>query len=163
MLIPINNTLLEQVNQQALDSDRHRSIFRFHQHEEPVQRMINAIEPDSYVVPHKHEDPDKVEAFIILRGKAAVLCFDDNGTVIDWVLLDQAGGTPGVEIQPRTWHCLLALEPGTALYEVIEGPYENASHKTFASWAPPAEEVATGLNWLKTALEKYHLRTEQVG
>ena len=33
-------------------SPRKRTIFRLHEHHEPVQRMVNTIRP------HKHQDPE---------------------------------------------------------------------------------------------------------
>jgi cupin fold WbuC family metalloprotein len=111
--------------------------------------MINAVEPDSYIMPHKHEDPDKVEAFIIQRGRAALFSFDEAGNPTGCVVMETGGARLGVEVPPRTWHSLCALEPGTVLYEVLEGPYETASHKTFAEWAPAAEEVEAGLVWVE--------------
>lgn len=161
MLIPIDRQLLDTLSKQASNSPRRRFIHRFHEHPDPVQRMINVVEPDSYVMPHKHEDPDKVEAFIILQGKAAIISFDDSGTIQDCVIIDQNGPAKGVEIVPRTWHCVLSLEPGTALYEVLEGPYETSSHKAFAEWAPPADDFESGLKWLNTSLQQYYLQLEQ--
>jgi hypothetical protein len=31
------------------------------------------VHGDSYLRPHKHSDPDKVEVFIVLQGKLAVV------------------------------------------------------------------------------------------
>ena len=107
--------------------------------------------PDSYVCPHKHEDPDKVEVFLCLRGRAAVLAFDDAGRVAGVFTLSPAGPTHGAEVPPRTWHTVLALEPGTVLYEVKQGPYNPATDKKFAPWAPAegAPEAAEYLEALK--------------
>ncbi len=156
MLIPINDVLLDQTSAKAAESPRRRMIHRFHEHPDPVQRMLNAFEPDSYVMPHKHEDPDKVEVFIALRGRAAIASFDAAGNLTDCVVIGAGSANLGAEIEPRTWHAVLALESGTVLYEVLEGPYTESSHKTFAHhFAPPADDPAAGLAWLRTKLAAY--------
>lgn len=156
MLIPIDARLLDKTAAEALKSPRRRMIHRFHEHPDPVQRMLNAIEPDSYVMPHKHEDPDKIEVFIALRGRAAIASFDELGNVTDCVFIEPDSETIGAEIKPRTWHAILTLEPGTILYEVLEGPYTPADHKTFAhDWSPPAEDHRAGVAWLRQKLALY--------
>jgi cupin fold WbuC family metalloprotein len=98
--------------------------------------MLNALQKNTYVQPHKHENPDKHEVFLILRGKAAVIEFDDSGKIIDHIILDYSKGNFGVEIKPRVWHTIIALENGTVVYEIKEGPYSPINDKNFATWAP---------------------------
>lgn len=136
-LRPIGPEQIAHVRTLADGSPRRRAILRYHEHDERVQRMLNAVEPESYVRPHKHESPDKVEVFLALRGRALLCTFDDEGQVRETLEIDHDGPVFGVEIAARTWHALLALESGTILYEVLEGPYSAASHKSFAPWAPP--------------------------
>jgi cupin fold WbuC family metalloprotein len=98
--------------------------------------MLNALEPDTYVQPHKHESPDKVEAFIILRGKVLVVEFDDAGNILDYCIISAEKEVFGCEIAPKTWHTIASLEPGSVVYEVKEGPYSPINDKDFAPWAP---------------------------
>ncbi len=101
--------------------------------------MLNAVEPGSYVQPHKHENPDKREVFILLRGKMAVVFFDDDGNITENLILDNKENY-GVEIPPAVWHTIIALERGTVVYEVKDGPYSPSDDKNFASWAPKEDE-----------------------
>ncbi len=133
----IDDALMDDVREQARQSPRHRHIRRFHELQEHVQRMVHGIEPESYVRPHRHQDPDQVELFVALRGKAVVIEFDDQGAIVDSVTIAARGAARGVEIPPRTWHTVIALEPGTTLLEIAEGPYDEATHKRWPSWAPP--------------------------
>jgi cupin fold WbuC family metalloprotein len=103
--------------------------------------MLNAVEPESYVRPHRHVDPDKPEAFVALRGSALVVRFDDNGAPVEGILVDAEGPVRGAEVPPGAWHMFLALRSGTVLFEVTQGPYDAAAHKQFAPWAP--EEADT--------------------
>lgn len=130
---------LDRLLAAARASQRRRAIFRLHQHEEPVQRMVNAMLPGTYIPPHKHEDPDKVELFCILRGTIAVLHFDRDGAVQDVRVISTTGELKIVDIPPRTYHALLPLEASVAL-EIIEGPYDARTHKKFAPWAPREDD-----------------------
>jgi cupin fold WbuC family metalloprotein len=135
-LRPIGRVQMDEARALAAKSPRRRAIVRYHEHAEAVQRMMNALEPESYVRPHRHMDPDKLEVFVVLAGRALVLQFDDAARVTDFVLIAAEGPQRGVEIPPRTWHSVIALAPGTVLYEIIEGAFSPSTHKSFASWAP---------------------------
>jgi cupin fold WbuC family metalloprotein len=126
---------IDELIREANKTPRKRTLLRLHEHEEPVQRMVNAILPGSYVAPHKHEMPDKVELFTILKGRVAVMEFDDRGNVEVITLIEERGPARIVELPPRLYHTVVALEP-SALLEIIEGPYVEATHKRFAPWAP---------------------------
>lgn len=143
----ISQHMIDDLLVQAAQSPRLRAIYRLHEHEEPVQRMINAIMPGSYVQPHKHENPDKVELFAILKGCVACLQFDPQGNLQLVVMLDASGSNRVVDIPPRTYHSLIALEPA-ALVEIIQGPYDATSHKQFAAWAP-AEGSPNAVEYLR--------------
>ena len=133
---PIEESQLARARADAKESPRGRSILRFHDHEERVQRMINAVEPGSYVRPHCHAAPDKTEVFLALEGRACICRWSDEGELLETVEIAADGPRRGVEIPPRVWHSLVALDAGTVLYEVIEGPFSPSDHKRFAPWAP---------------------------
>lgn len=143
----IDLDLLDLLRAEAAANPRRRAIHRFHEHEEPVQRMLNALCDDSYVQPHRHANPDKVELFSALAGRLLVLTFDDEGRVQAHQVLDPNGPVIGAEIPPRTWHAILALDPVSVALEIIQGPFDAATHKQFAAWAP--EEPAAGLAWIR--------------
>ena len=118
--------------------------YNFHSHaSDTLHRMLNAIEPQSYVQPHKHENPDKREAFFVLRGRIVVVEFDPDGNITDHIVLDPCNGCFGVEIAARTFHSIIALDPGTVAYEVKDGPWNPTDDKHFASWAPAEGEAGT--------------------
>ena len=144
---PIDTALVDNLIAEAALSPRKRAIFRFHEHEEPVQRMLNAVRSDSYVQPHRHADPDKTELFYAIRGRLLALTFTDDGQVARRLVLDPAGPVMGCDIPPRTYHAVLALDDVAVALEIIQGPYDAATHKQFAPWAPADE--AAGLAWLK--------------
>ena len=140
-MIIINDDFIKPVVEKAKKSSRRRMNYNFHpQLDDPLQRMLNCLEPDTYIQPHKHENPDKCEAFILLKGKVLVVEFDEYGQVTSHALLEAGTGAYGAEIAPRLYHCIIALEPGSVVYEVKNGPYSPLDDKNFASWAPKEGE-----------------------
>lgn len=154
-MIKIDKALLDKVSEEARKSERKRKNFNFHEKmEDTLHRMLNAIEPDSYIQPHKHEDPDKSEAFIVLRGKFLLCIFDNEGNVIDHTILNPDVTCYGVDIKPRVWHTIISLESGSVIYEVKDGPYLQASDKNFASWAP--KEGSEGcIEYMNDLIKRY--------
>lgn len=137
MLIKITNRELDKLGLKAKLSQRKRMNYNFHKYAgDPMQRMLHAMQPGTYVQPHKHENPDKREIFIILTGRIAVVEYDNAGNAIKHIVLDPEKGNFGVEIPPRTWHSIIALQENSVVYEVKDGPYSPTDDKNFAAWAP---------------------------
>ena len=156
-MIKIDETFIDKTSVKAKKTDRRRMNYNFHKEaSSTLQRMLNAIEPDTYLQPHKHENPDKVEAFFVLRGRVLVLEFDDDGNIIDHIILDSKKGNYGAEIPPRTWHIIISLEKDTVAYEVKDGPYNAENDKIFAPWAP-AEGDPDALEYNKKILKELKL------
>ena len=132
----ITPDLLESVSRQAKESSRFRMNYNFHQEEDLAQRFLNAIEPESYIRPHRHIDPSKDEAFLILRGRGVIVIFEDDGTVKEVFILDPTTGNLGVDIPAGVYHTIISLQSGSVFYEVKPGPYIANSDKNFAPWAP---------------------------
>ena len=83
--------------------------------------MLNAVEPGTVVPIHKH--PTKDESFVILRGKVRVTTHNDDGSIIEDVVLSQESGYYGVDIPKNVWHKLESLESGSVIFECKEGPF----------------------------------------
>jgi len=136
-MIQINQSILDALTIEAKESPRRRKNKNYHPElSDTLQRLLNAMEPDTYVQPHKHENPDKREVFVILKGRALVVEFDEQGNIADYVILNSAKGNYIVEIPARTWHSVISLESATVVYEVKDGPYKVLDDKNFAPWAP---------------------------
>ena len=99
-----------------------------------MHRLINALEPGTYLQPHRHTD--KEETYVVLRGRLLTFFFDDKGNVTERTLLCPDEGVYGLEIPPATWHSVVALEPGTVIFEIKRGPYHPLPVEDYASWAP---------------------------
>jgi len=132
----VDKKLISKVALKSRKSERKRANVVFHKPSDKVQRMVAVLQPDTYAQPHKHENPDKVEMFIVLKGKLAVLEFDDNGEIGQKVILTEGSNVLAVEISPRKWHTIICLDPDSTVIEILEGPYDPITHKKFAPWAP---------------------------
>ena len=118
----IDKQLLDDVSRQAQKSDRLRMNYNFHQSlEEKCHRFLNAVEPGTEVPIHKH--PSKDETFVLLRGKVRVTTHNDDGFIIEDVVLSQESGNYGVDIPKNVWHKLESLEAGSVIFECKEGPF----------------------------------------
>lgn len=126
---------------QAQSSPRKRQHHNIHErYADPCQRLFNAIEPGSYIRPHRHAADPRDELLIAVRGYMALVTFDEqgkvNGIVHFGVDRNGDGLAVGAEVPANTWHTVTALEPGCILLEVKAGPFDPSQPKDLATWAP---------------------------
>lgn len=137
MIRLIDAALLDALSGEARAAARRRKNRNFHPNNDfPAHRLLNAIEPGSYVAPHRHLDPRKDESMIVLRGCMGLVVFDDAGEVSATAVIAPNTACCGVDIPHATWHTVLALEAGTVFFEAKAGPYLPLSAAERASWAP---------------------------
>jgi cupin fold WbuC family metalloprotein len=135
--VVLGDELAQRAVEYSRTSPRKRVILPFHKHDqEPLHRMLNAVQPGSYLRPHRHLSPPKAEVFIVLRGALALFVFEDDGRIRRCLRLAAGSESFGVDLAPGLYHSFFALEPDTLLYEVKSGPYVPATAKDFAPWAP---------------------------
>jgi cupin fold WbuC family metalloprotein len=154
-LHPITRKALQELARQAGLSPRRRKNLNLHTAlSDPIQRLFNAVEPDSYVRPHRHERNDVWELLVAIRGRFAALSFDAGGQVLNRTEFGADGDNLGVELPPGTWHTVVALAPGSVLFEVKPGPYEPLNDKDFATWAPAEGDPAAAafVDWYRRAM-----------
>lgn len=139
----IDDALLDRVSESARTSPRLRKNHNFHRNEADVSnRLLNAIEPGSYVVPHRHLDLTKDETFVVLRGRFGLVLFDEAGNVTSQEVLDSAGPVFGVTIPHGTFHSIVSLAPGSVFFESKAGPYAALTPEERAAWAPAENDAA---------------------
>ncbi len=135
----IGHDLLARQAEYARRNDRGREILTLHDSaQDPLHRMLNAIQPGSYIQPHRHLEPPKSEGIVILQGVLGFAGFDDEGELDREAccVLSRESGQFGIDIRPGYWHTILALAPDTVIYEAKTGPYDPTTDKDFAPWAP---------------------------
>ena len=118
----IDESLLNETSALAKSSPRLRMNHNFHRSlDELCHRMLNALEPGTIVPIHRH--PTKDESFVVLRGKVRSTTYNDDGIVIESVVLCAEEGRYGVDIPKGVWHKLESLESGSVVFECKEGPF----------------------------------------
>lgn len=151
----IDSTLLNALGAQARGSSRQRAHYNLHPDlSDPVQRLCIAMEPGTYVRPHRHADPETWEVLLILRGSLALLLFDDNGKVLERTILTAGGPVMAVEFPQNIWHVPVSLAPNTVVFEIKQGPYKPIAESNSAPWAPAegTAEAQKFLDWYRYAL-----------
>lgn len=136
-------------------SARKRIIFPIHRTQPaPVQRMLNFMQPGTYVKPHIHRGEGASESVVMLTGSLQYFLFNAEGRVIR--TFKAVAGTPSavVDMEPDVWHSFLVLEPDTVIFECKKGPYEAMSDKDFAPWAPD-EGTDEAEEWIRSMTERY--------
>jgi cupin fold WbuC family metalloprotein len=137
----VDRDFLEQVSAEAKKSPRRRKNHNFHASEsDACHRLLNAIEPDSYIQPHCHHEAAKDETLIVVHGRLGVILFDEHGAVTATAVLAPASEAVGVNIPHGMYHTLVALEPGSVFFEAKAGPYAPLTPREKASWAPAEDD-----------------------
>jgi cupin fold WbuC family metalloprotein len=157
-VVVLDTELAEQALAAARASERGRMILPFHKnHDESLHRMFNAMQPGTYVQPHRHASSGKCEAFVMLRGALDFLVFEDDGRIALARTLSAGGAEFGIDVAPTRFHSFLVRAPDTLVYELKNGPYTAMDDKDFAPWAPRESEPEACAAYM-TALEQELLR-----
>ena len=149
-LFQLTDELIEKGIAASRKSERRRMILLIHRKQEAeVQRLVNFLQPGTYVRPHCHPLDHATESIVLLQGAIRFFTFDDAGSRVSEQLL-KAQPLPGVvDIEPKVWHSFLVLEPDTILFECKKGPYNAETDKQFADWAPE-EGDPEAEQWMKS-------------
>jgi len=135
-------------------SPRKRIILPLHKSDDAnLHRMLNAMQPGSYIQPHRHLFPPKAESVIVLQGAIYVYIFNGEGKILEIHTVQAGGVNLGIDSEPGVFHTFAAIEKDTVLFEVKPGPYNQADDKDFALWAP-AEGDAGATEYLQALYEK---------
>lgn len=136
----IDHALLRAVAAEAAAAERRRKNRNLHAMEDPVHRLLNAVEPGTYIRPHRHAAPPKSETALAVAGRIGLVLFDDAGAVTGTAVLAPEGPTLGADLPEGTWHTFVALAPGSVFFEAKPGPYVAPGGADLAPWAPAEGE-----------------------
>ena len=152
----IDQDLLDRISAEARENPRLRKNFNLHSGDYfCCHRLLNAMEPESYIRPHRHLDPAKDESMVMVRGRMGVLVFDDTGNVLNQVIIVAAVAAVAVDIPHGQFHTVVSLESGTVFFESKAGPYLALTEEEKGGWAPAegTPEAADYLTQLKRILK----------
>ena len=138
----IDNQLLDSLLEQAKSSPRLRQNFDLRTStEDTSQRMLNALQPDTVVPIHRHEDTS--ETVVCLCGRLEEIIYEE---VVEYVreetsrteevlrkqtfkevsrqLLCPAEGLYGIQIPAGAWHTIRVIEP-SVIFEAKDGAFKK--------------------------------------
>lgn len=139
----LTGALLDEVSAEARKSPRKRKNRNFHAADASrCNRLLNALEPGTYIRPHRHLDPEKEESMVLVRGRMGLVCFDGAGTVTESAVLEAGSGVFGVDIPVGVYHTAVCLASGTVFFEAKAGPYRPFLPEEVAPWAPEEQDPA---------------------
>lgn len=120
----ITQAILDNLTAQAKASPRLRMNMDLRNSpEDKSQRMLNAIEPGSPMPIHRHNNSS--ETVVCLRGRLIEEFYDELERICtDAIELSPNGPVVAINIPKGQWHTVRALESGTVLLEMKDGPYD---------------------------------------
>jgi len=123
--------------------------------EDVVQRMLNFMQPGTYIRAHQHPRDWASETLLVMSGCLGFVTFDAEGAVRT---THRLGVGDLIDIEAGVWHSVLALAEDTILLEIKRGPF-NEEDKVFADWSPEesSAEASETLAWLTSLTEARHL------
>ena len=145
-----DSSFLDRLAAEAAAAPRRRKNANLHAaNDYPCHRLFNALQPDTYVQPHRHSDPSKDESVVLLRGKLGLVEFDEAGQVAATAII-----RPGmiVDIPHGTFHGWCCLEANSIFFEAKAGPYLPLQPAEKAAFAPEEGDPKAPeyLAWLKS-------------
>jgi cupin fold WbuC family metalloprotein len=110
--------------------------------DDQLHEMIIAIEPGSYIRPHKH--PGKSEAFHVIEGEVDIVVFSEEGNIDRIVSLAAKGGRHPFYYRMSTahFHTLIIRSDLLVVHEITNGPFVPTG-TVYAAFAPQEVDAAS--------------------
>ena len=123
----ITQAILDKLTAEAKASPRLRMNYDLRNSDkDQSQRMLNAIEPGSVIPIHRHSKTS--ETVVCLRGRLVWEFYDElERSCTERIELSPSGQVVALNIPIGQWHTVKALESGSVIMEVKDGPYEPQS------------------------------------
>lgn len=120
----ITQALLDSLTEQAKASPRLRmNLDLRNSPDDQSQRMLNAMEPGSQMPIHRHQKSS--ETVVCLRGRFVWEFYDELERICtERIELSPNGPIVALNVPKGQWHTVKALESGSVIMEVKDGPYE---------------------------------------
>jgi len=133
----LTTEIMEKGIRGSRESIRKRIILPIHRTQAAVvQRMLNFLQPGTYIRPHMHPLAHATESLVLLKGAIRFLRFSENGKVESVTDMNTKYLNTVVDIEPLVWHSFVVLEKDTVIFECKKGPYNAVTDKEFAVWSP---------------------------
>lgn len=118
----LDTALFDYLTAQAKASPRLRMNYDLRNSPaDQSQRMLNALEPGTIIHVHRHRFSS--ETVVVLKGKVRWFYYNDNGDIVNTILVSPNSNLVGLSIPKGQWHSLECLESGTVILEMKDGAY----------------------------------------
>lgn len=157
-LFTLDDDLIRKGCEASARSRRKRIMFPVQRsQDDAVQRLINFLQPGTYIRPHLHPLDGASETIILLRGKICFQIFDEQGEVTERITLKAGEPSCMADIVPGVKHNFVVLSPDTVVAEFKNGPYDASTDKQFLDSSPEegTEEAAKLLVKWQNEIESY--------
>jgi cupin fold WbuC family metalloprotein len=128
-------------------SERSRSPKILHSKGDYVNKVFNFVLFESYMQPHQHPGPEKIEKMYLIQGSFALIIFDNSGNIVNIHILEE-DKNEFISLPAFTWHTYVMLSDEVIIYEEMDGFYNPNTWKKMASWAP-MENTSEAIVYLK--------------
>lgn len=120
----ISQAVLDNLTAQAKVNQRLRMNMDLRNADnDSSQRMLNAIEPGSELPIHRHQKTS--ETVVCLRGRLVWEYYDEQERICtETIELSPNGPVVALNIPAGQWHTVHALESGSVILEMKNGPYK---------------------------------------
>ena len=120
----ITQAILDKLTEKAKASPRLRMNMDLRNSaDDQSQRMLNAIEPGSPMPIHRHRSTS--ETVVCLRGRLVWEFYDElERRCTEAIELSPGGQVVALNVPAGQWHTVRALESGSVILEMKNGPYE---------------------------------------
>ena len=143
---------LKFISQRALDefalaaerSPRRRRHRNLHETNDTIQRILRAMQPDTYMQPHRHLGEAPFRLFSLLKGSVGVVLFDEFGQTKNAGLLNSSKGNVLIEVPGDQYFTLVCLEKDSVLLEVREGPIQKDTRDKLSGFPDELEYLTQG-------------------
>jgi cupin fold WbuC family metalloprotein len=133
----LTDEILDAGIQASRESTRKRMIYPIQRTQaDLVQRLINFLQPGTYIRPHYHPLKHATETIHVMQGSLIFFVFDDDGNIKDGYYVESGSAGSVIDIVPGVWHNFVVLSEDTVIIEFKKGPYDALTDKVFADWAP---------------------------
>ena len=128
-MIIFDKEFLDGLFEQAENSERKRQNFDLRTSSaDTSQRMLNALQPDTVVPIHRHEET--TETVVCLQGRLYEVMYEEVASEegssfkeTERHLLCPTEGKYGMQIPVGVWHSVEVLEP-SVIFEAKDGAYK---------------------------------------
>jgi cupin fold WbuC family metalloprotein len=135
----LDQALLDNLAHQAACSPRLRYAAPWHASTDRVQRVLIALQPGTYIRPHRHPQMPGLQRFeflLVVQGEIGLMLFDEHGSIVQTERLGSVQPLRGIEVAEAAYHTVVALVPDTICLEIKEGGYEARRDKDFLEVFP---------------------------